>query len=197
MRLTRRDALAALGAAAGVGVGVDVATDGAVREAVVGEESGIDETTTETLVATATVVYPTAVTGVESFVARYTDGRLAAAPERRSAIRAAARELREAGEQFHGAKFAALSLERREETLRSLGVDTAEPVASGTLPERIRYYVVNDLLYALYASPTGGQLVGTPNPIGYPGGYQTALSDDNRRADPPEVRDPTEDVTDG
>jgi hypothetical protein len=34
----------------------------------------------------------------------------------------------------------------------------------------VRYYVVNELLLALYASPTGGELVGIENPQGHPGG---------------------------
>jgi len=39
-----------------------------------------------------------------------------------------------------------------------------------TLAERVRYYVVNELLLALYASPTGGELVGLENPQGHPAG---------------------------
>lgn len=196
MRLTRRDALAAVGVTAGVSaaaVGADRATDGTLREAVFGEseQEGLPEETRETLRATAAVVYPSEATGIEEFVAGYTAGRLASDPDRRPGLIDAARELFEAGETFHGEPFPALGTDRRDETLRSLGVDTAEPAAEGTIPERIRYYVVNDLLYAFYASPTGGELVGTPNPIGYPGGYRTALSGEHRRAEPADTRDPT------
>ncbi|PSQ18424.1 hypothetical protein BRC99_00075 [Halobacteriales archaeon QS_7_69_60] len=49
-------------------------------------------------------------------------------------------------------------------------VDTAAEVPDGSTAERVRYYVVNDLLMALYASPTGGELVGLENPRGHPGG---------------------------
>jgi hypothetical protein len=51
-----------------------------------------------------------------------------------------------------------------------MGVHTADPDSEGTDPERVRFHVVNELLYALYTSPTGGELVGIENPQGYPGG---------------------------
>jgi len=41
----------------------------------------------------------------------------------------------------------------------------------GTVPARIRYHLVNGLLYALFTSPVGTRLFGIRNPIGYPGGY--------------------------
>jgi hypothetical protein len=54
-----------------------------------------------------------------------------------------------------------------------LGVRTAEPDPDGTDVERVRYYVVNELLFALYSSPTGGELVGLENPQGHPGGIDS------------------------
>ena len=196
MQLSRRDALAAVGVAAGVGgagVAADRATDGAVRAAVMGEKEreSLPAETRRTLRAAAEVVYPSAAENVDEFVESYARGRLAADPDRRPGIVDAAAALADAGETFHDARFADLDPERRDATLRSLGVDTAEPDADGTLAERVRYYVVNDLLYAFYASPAGGEFVGTPNPIGYPGGYRTTLSPDNERADPDETSDPT------
>ena len=71
---------------------------------------------------------------------------------------------------WEDARFAALGADRRDTVLRQLGVHTADEDPDGTRAERIRYYVVNELLYALYASPTGGELVGIENPQGYPGG---------------------------
>ena len=50
--------------------------------------------------------------------------------------------------------------------------DRAYPDPAGTAPQRIRYYVLNGLLYALYASPRGAELVGSTNPEGYPGGQE-------------------------
>jgi hypothetical protein len=37
----------------------------------------------------------------------------------------------------------------------------------------VRHLVVNDLLYALYASPTGARLAGLENPPGHPGGIES------------------------
>ena len=64
-------------------------------------------------------------------------------------------------------------METRDRLLRGIGVETADPVPDGTLTERVRFYLVNDLLFAFYASPTGGRLVGIENPIGHPGGIES------------------------
>jgi hypothetical protein len=54
-----------------------------------------------------------------------------------------------------------------------MGVHTADEDPDGTTAERIRFYVVNELLFALYASPAGGRLVGIENPQGHPGGAES------------------------
>jgi len=66
-----------------------------------------------------------------------------------------------------------LSVADRDSLLREVGADTAPPDPDGTNAERVRFYVVNELLYALYTSPTGGELVGIENPQGHPGGTDT------------------------
>ena len=51
------------------------------------------------------------------------------------------------------------------------------------MSDRVRFFVVNELLFALYSSPTGGSLVGIENPVGHPGGtesYQHAGPEDER-----------------
>ena len=58
----------------------------------------------------------------------------------------------------------------RDALLDQMSVDVADPDPDGVDRERVRYYVVNELLFALYATPTGGKLVGIENPQGYPGG---------------------------
>ncbi len=211
MRLTRRDALAVasfLGAAVGGGVALDRAADAGVLGDELADSSGttgaatdgdgetavgtdVDEETLATLVAVGEVVYPERVKGIAEFVTTYTEGRLLAEPDREAAVVAAAAELDEVADEWEDAAFADLDRETRDELLRELAVDTSDPDPEGIVPERIRYYLVNDLLYAFYASPSGSELVGTPNPIGYPGGYRTALSPDHRRASPTETRDPT------
>jgi hypothetical protein len=206
VKLTRRDALAAL-SAAGVAVGGAVVAgretfDGDLLDGDLLGSDGtaggdgsagvpLDESARQTLVAVAAVVYPSEVDGIEEFVETYTEGRLLADESRRASVATALVELDEVSRGWESESFASLDREARDELLRELAVDTADPDPEGLLPGRVRYYVVNDLLYALYASPTGGELAGTPNPIGHPGGYRTQLSPEYQRASPAETRDPT------
>lgn len=186
MQLSRRDALSAL-AAAGVAVsaGAAVLTGGAddagpeddgTRGEAVPDTS--DETATEalashereTLVAVARVVYPSSVTGIETFVETYVDGRASGRQGYVSGVSGAVQRLDALGGDWHGNRFVDLDPETQEQLLREAGADTAEPAPGGSPAERIRHYLVNELLFALYSSPTGGELVGLENPQGHPGG---------------------------
>ena len=165
MQLSRRDAIAALGT---VGVGA-----GAVAYATRGSDdppSGESGPDVETLTAVAEVLYPDEVTGLEAFVEAYARRRAATDDRHARGVRVAAAELDDHAEAWYGAAFADLSAADRDSLLREMGVDTAEEDPAGSTAERVRYYVVNDLLMALYASPTGGKLVGIENPQGHPGG---------------------------
>jgi len=169
MELSRRDALAAL---AGAGVAVGGGAMVLDREEVAFEDEGpAPAAVVETLVATARLVYPSAVSNVEEFVETYSVARIEARPAYREGVRAAVTAL-DGYTRVHSdeGRFADLSAAAREVQLQRMGVKTAEPVPEGTTAERIRYYVINELLYALYTSPTGGKLVGIENPQGYPGG---------------------------
>ena len=138
-----------------------------------------------TLTATAEVLYPSDVEGHRAFVERYVLGRIEARDDYRADVAEAAAELDAVARDWEDAPFASLSRDARDDLLRSLGVDTADPDPDGPISERIRRFVVNELLFAFYASPTGGRLVGVENPVGYPGGtesYQRAtmpLEDDD------------------
>jgi hypothetical protein len=179
MELTRRDAvaaLAALGVAGGVGVGIDRLG----RRGGNGndpdpppEDTPVDETRLrEVFVAAAAVVYPSEVSGTEPFVETFLAGRLDHS-DHAAGLREAVGTLDERARSWHGEHFAALSPADRDSLLREVGADTAEEDPTGTAAERIRYHVVNELLLALYASPTGGQLVGIENPQGHPGGIES------------------------
>jgi hypothetical protein len=178
MELTRRDAaaaLAALAAAGGVGVGIDRLGQrrqgGGDSDGDAGES--FDEARLrETFVAAAGVVYPSEVSGIEEFVGAFLDGRLQREAHAEG-LYTAAEELDERARSWYDDRFAALSAADRDSVLREAGADTAEEHPEGTTPERIRYYVVNELLLALYTSPTGGKLVGIENPQGYPGGTES------------------------
>ncbi|WP_281195785.1 gluconate 2-dehydrogenase subunit 3 family protein [Halorubrum sp. F4] len=186
MELTRRDAvaaLAALGATGGIAVGVrrvrdrergeDAATDDASSGDDGPSERSADEGTVRaTMVAVAKVVYPGAVDGIDGFVDRFLDGRLDGSAHARG-LREAVGELADASQAWYDAPVEELPAADREELLRGIGADTAEEDPRGSTAERVRYYVVNDLLLALYASPTGGELVGIENPQGYPGGAES------------------------
>jgi len=184
MELRRRDALAAL-AAAGVAVGGAATLAGRGDEddgAPAGETDTVDVTGEDdgepplsasdlaTLTAVAEVVYPDAVEGVPAFVETYSRGRVSARPEYGAGVEDAIAEIEAAAEAWYDGSYTELDAETRESLLRELGCDTAEPDPGGTTAERVRYYVVNELLFALYSSPTGGELVGVENPQGHPGG---------------------------
>jgi len=168
--LTRRDAIAALSA-----VGASLA--GCVAPSTDSDDQADDEADStlsdhdhETLTAAAEVLYPDDVTEIEPFVERYTTGQTVDRPEHARGIADAVTYLDEYCRAWYDADFAALSAADRDEALRRMDADDADPNPDGSDVERLRYYVINDLLLALYASPTGGELVGIENPPGHPGG---------------------------
>ncbi|KAA9397420.1 twin-arginine translocation signal domain-containing protein [Haloarcula sp. CBA1130] len=189
--LTRRDALKALGAA-----GITVAGGAA---ALTWDRSGDDETAEapeddaassesdfgdherETYRAVAAIVYPSEVAGVQEFVDGYVAGRIEADPERAADMAEAVAALDAYTREWEGTDFVAVDAATQEETLRGMGVQVADPDPHGDPRHRVRYYLVNDLLFALYSSPTGGELVGIENPQGYPGGTGSYQQPPNER----------------
>jgi len=171
MELTRRDAAAALAAlgAGGVGavaVGGDTEPDG-------DRSADIDEAAiTETMVAAAEVVYPDGVTGIDDFVSTFLDGRLAG-ESHAAGVDDAVAAVNDRAQSWYDDQFAALDADTRDSLLREMGTDTAEPRREGSTAEKVRYYIVNELLLALYSTPTGGELVGIENPQGYAGGIDS------------------------
>jgi hypothetical protein len=162
VELTRRDALAALAVGAG-------STAGCVSTPDSNDDERL-ERTVESLVAAAEVVYPTDVEDPREFVETYVAGRIEGRPAYREGVEAAVAELDSLSETWYDASFSGLSPPQRDEVLRQSGADTAEADPGGGQAGQIRYYVVNELLYALFSSPAGGRLVGTENPVGHPGG---------------------------
>lgn len=173
MRLTRRDALAALSAIGAGGVAGCSAPNADAEASSTpsdgdGPELGEDEL--ETLVALAEVLYPSEVENVAAFVETYVRPRVRERPEHGDGILDAVATLDDDAHEFEGERYAALDATTREALLREMAVDTAAPDPRGEDHERVRYYLVNDLLFGLYASPTGASLAGLENPPGYPGG---------------------------
>ena len=184
MELTRRDALAAL-SAAGATVGGSVLAarfdppraddetdrpgDATDSDAAVSLSTGV----LDLLEAVAGVIYPTGVENRRAFVESYVLGRVADRPDYRDGLREAAAQLDAVARDWHDAPYAALDADTRDQMLRDLGVETAAPDPEGPITDRIRFYLVNDLLFAFYSSPTGGRLAGIENPIGHPGGIES------------------------
>jgi hypothetical protein len=169
MELSRRDALAALAAAGATTAAGATLTWTTLRddEAV---EQAFDDRDVRTLAAVARTVYPSAVAGIPGFVERYVVGRVRDRPDYAAGMVDALGTLDVYAESSRDRRFADLSPDERDELLVSIGVADATPEPDGTDAGRIRYYLVNDLLYALYTTPTGGELVGLENPQGHPGG---------------------------
>jgi hypothetical protein len=179
MELTRRDAVAALAALGAGGGAVGLYRDrqegsgGPASDAADGQgevaDLPDDRRVRDVAVAIAEVVYPSEVTGVREFVASFLDGRLDRS-DHGTGIRKAVATLDGRARDWHDRGVVELDPGTREQLLREVGADTAEEDPDGTTAERVRYYLVNELLLALYASPTGGELVGIENPQGHPGG---------------------------
>lgn len=173
-QLTRRDALAALGAA-GVGgaavasltLGTDEAGDG---DAGSDDEQPLGSEEVATVEAVARVVYPSAVSGVGAFVERYVLARARDRPAHARGVADAVTELEDYTLDWYDRGFLDLDRDEQAAALRGMGVPVADPDPEGSAVERVRFYLVNELLYALYTTPTGTELVGLENPQGYPGG---------------------------
>lgn len=170
MELTRRDALVALSAVTSAAIAGCSAPTGENNSDPEPDAPALDDQGTETLVALAHVLYPSGAENVAEFVEEYATERVHRNPEHGRGVVDAIGYLNEYAERIYGERYAALSSDEREAALNEIPVDTVEPVPDGTEPQRVRYFLVNDLLYAFYASPTGASLAGLENPPGYPGG---------------------------
>jgi hypothetical protein len=171
VKLTRRDAaaaLAALGAGGGAAVAVGHNSEDGRRS-----DNNLDEAAIrKTMVAAAEVLYPDAVTGIDDFVTTFVDSRLTGETHAAGVADAVA-AVNDRAKSWYDDRFAALDADTRDSVLREMAADTAEPRREGSTAEEVRYYVVNELLLALYSSPTGGELVGIENPQGYAGGIDS------------------------
>lgn len=167
LTLTRRDALAAL-AAGGIG-GSALAVSGWTDIAEGADD--LSEADVSTLVALAEVIYPSEVDAKGEFVRTYIAGLPG---ERRAAMAESIARLDEGARRYAGSDFRDIaSRAERDAVLRRMGLATVRSSPDGPPPARIRYYLINSLLYALFTSPTGSELVGIENPTGHPGGYES------------------------
>ena len=167
MQLTRRDAVVALGTASVSGGLGFVVADHEQRTL---ERAGgpVTPGVISRLAVIADVVYPSKVSATEGYIEAYVS-RLP--EERREAtvagVEAVARTVeRTWAESLMSAPNAAI-----DSTLHRMGVDRVNADPDGTVAERVRFHIVNSLLYLLFTTPKGSRLVGIDNPVGYPGAF--------------------------
>lgn len=161
MELSRRDAVVVL-ALTGTGAGVS----GRLVERL------DDDAFVDRVAALAATVYPSEIETDGEFVRTYLAGRLEGERSRYDYVMAAFDTLDEHAMRLYSREFTDIAPDRRDAVLRDIGVDAATADRRGGAPERIRF-LVDELLFALYTSPTGGRLVGNENPTGHPGGLET------------------------
>ena len=123
-----------------------------------------------TTIAVARAVYPAEVENVGSFVRTYALSRSEDDDAYREGMADAAAALDEYAREWYDDEYVSLDATTAETALHEMGVDVEDPDPEGVPAERVRFYLVNELLYALYTTPKGGELVGNPNPPGHPGG---------------------------
>ncbi|WP_302080791.1 gluconate 2-dehydrogenase subunit 3 family protein [Salinibaculum rarum] len=170
--LTRRDAIAALaslGVAAGGALTWNALQDGADDE----DGPTMSEHDRELLQAVAVATYPSAVSGIPEFVETYVVGRIHDQPDRLAGMIDALEYVDRYASEWYDTPYLELSPTRQETVLSAMGADVSDPDPDGGDVEQVRFYVVNELLYALYSSPTGGKLLGLENPQGHPGGTES------------------------
>lgn len=173
MNLTRRDALVALGAL-GLSGAAWVSSESV-------EELSISRTDIDDLVALSETLYPREVSIEAEFIETYVVGQHQLDEDHDAGIARALETLRQRSREHTGKRLQELTADQRGEVIRTTGADRAFPDPEGTTAQQVRYYILNNLLYALYTTPVGGELVGNPNPPGYPGGttaYQEGPDDE-------------------
>ena len=170
--LTRRDALAAL-ATAGVATGTTALTWDRLNDTDGSTGPTLTDHDRELLDAVATVVYPSEVSGIPEFVETYVVGRITDDPDRLAGTSDALDYLDSYAQQWYDGSYLDLSEQRQSTVLNAMGADVSEPDPDGSDVEQLRFYLINELLYALYTSPTGSRLVGLENPQGHPGGTES------------------------
>ena len=163
MKITRRQALLGLAGASSVGgLGAHelldwTATDGPLSDA------GMNG-----LLTVADIVHPAAPEDAERTISAYV-GRLN--DRRVRGLVTTLSELDSRSRRHYGASFGALSRAQGERLLARIGANRVQSRPEGTLAERVRYHLVNSVLYALLTRPAGTEPLGIGNPVGFPGGF--------------------------
>jgi hypothetical protein len=126
----------------------------------------------DVMTAIARAVYPSTVSVESSFIESRVFGRVEPEPSHFEKLMTAIESVDSHARARFGGGITDISAGRRRKVLQSMGVTTVHPTADGTTAEQIRFYLINDLLYVLFTSPAGGELMGIDNPPGHPGGRE-------------------------
>lgn len=173
---SRRQFLTALGgtalAAAGYAYGTEYTGSVAADSATESSSHPASREHIDALSAIASAVYPSAVSIDPSFIESRVFGRVEPEPGHFDNLVTAIEAVDDHARARFGGRITDLSAGRRRQVLQSMGVTTVHPTADGTTAERVRFYLVGDLLYVLFTSPAGGKLLGVDNPPGHPGGRE-------------------------
>lgn len=172
--ISRRGLLTALGgaAAAAAGYGYGLGSEGrlSLDDAAGSDDSPASPADVETLTALATAILPSSFDVDESWVENRVLGRVEPKPGHFERLVAAIEAVDSHAKARFGAPVTSLPSSQRRGVLVSMGVTEVHPTADGTTAERVRFHLVNDLLYAMLTSPESSDLTGIANPPGYPGG---------------------------
>lgn len=168
---TRRQLLVALGGAAVTAgaYGYGTASKGTER---LTDSHPATSAHVKAATAVADAIYPQSVTVDESFVESAVFGRVEPTPGHFDALVETIEAVESHARARFGASVSGLSPGTRRQVLQSMNVTAVHATPDGTTAERVRFYLVNDLLYALFTSPRSRPLTGIENPPGHPGGLE-------------------------
>jgi len=162
MELTRRDAVTALTAA---GITASAGCAG------LSGDTGGDAEPMDTLVGLAEVLYPSEVEPTAEFIETFMYARITDEESYREELTAGIETLNELAADQEGGAFHTLSVEQRTAVIENTDLRSGPSEPDGSDVARVNYYLLDELLFAFYSSPTGGDLIDNRNPRGYPGGF--------------------------
>lgn len=136
------------------------------------DERDISSTRIATLQSVASAVYPSAIDVDSDFIERQVLDRTEPRPDHFDEMESAIETVDTYAKARFGDRMKELSEDDRRRVLHSVGATRVRPTADGTTAERVRYYLINDLLYALFTSALSSELTGIENPPGHPGGRE-------------------------
>ena len=138
-----------------------------LSEMVVRERKTASRDDIESLLTVAGIVHPAESEAFEPVLSSYLNQL---SDSRTQSILETIAELNKISRRRLGRPFHILSRNEAEQLFTILGVNRVQAAPNGTLAERIRFHLVNSVIYALMTNPNGTREFEIQNPVGYPGG---------------------------